>query len=65
MSGLSKKKSWRSISLNCAIRGKQRTTGGGPREILKYVSLIASSYIAMYLVSIQKWTYCTIPKTGR
>jgi hypothetical protein len=25
-------KRWRSISLNCAIRGKQRTTGGGPHE---------------------------------
>jgi hypothetical protein len=25
---------WRSISLNRAIRGKQRTTGGGPREFL-------------------------------
>ena len=36
MSGLSTKKSWRSISLNCAIGGKQRTTGGGPREFLWY-----------------------------
>jgi hypothetical protein len=25
-------KRWRGISLNCAIRGKQRTTGGGSRE---------------------------------
>jgi hypothetical protein len=29
-------KRWRSLSLNCAIRGKQRTTGGGPREFLYF-----------------------------
>jgi len=38
---------WRSISLNCAIRNKRWTTGGGPLEFL-CVSLIVSSYIVMY-----------------
>jgi hypothetical protein len=33
------KERWRSISLNCSIRNKRWTTGGGPREFL-YVSLI-------------------------
>jgi hypothetical protein len=60
----SPKELWRSISLNCAIRNKRWTTGGGPREFLD-VSLIVSSYFVMYWVSVQKWTLCTIPKMGR
>ena len=58
------KELWRSISLNCAIRNKRGTTGGGPREF-HYVSLIVSSYFVMYWVSVQKWTLCTIPTMGR
>src|ERR1700719_2818655 len=58
------KELWRSISLNCTIRNKRWTTGGGPREF-PYVSLIVSSYFVMYSVSVQKWTLCTIPKMGR
>src|ERR1700686_291366 len=45
----SPKELWRNISLNCPIRNKRWTTGGGgPREFL-YVSPIVSSYFVMYL----------------
>src|ERR1700687_2953688 len=60
----SPQKIWRSISLNCAIRDKQWTTGRRPREFL-WVPLIVSSYIVMHWVSVQKWTRRTIPKMGK
>ena len=54
-------KRWRSLSLNCTIRNKRWTTGGGPREFL-YVYLIVSSYFLKYSVSVRKRTLCAIPK---
>ena len=59
----SPKELWRSISLNCAIRNKQWTTGEG-RVSFFTVSLITSSYLVKYWVSVQKWTLCTIPRMG-
>ena len=37
-------KRWRSISLNCAIRGKERATGGGPRELPLTSHSLESTY---------------------
>src|ERR1700722_5728475 len=37
----SPQKRWRSIPPNCAITGRQRTAGGGPREFL-YIRLVES-----------------------
>src|ERR1700732_342928 len=60
----SPKELWRSISLNCAIRNKRWTTGGGPREF-PYFALIVSSYIVMHWESVQKRTLGPTPKMGK